>query len=59
MPRTVVIHSPIAWPWVPSVQIAGVELKIPHIDVPSKFARGTPIRISTTSRTPTMFAITR
>ena len=59
MPSTVVIHSPTACGWLPSVQTAGVEGKTPHIEVPSKLASGTPIRISTTSSTPTTLAITR
>ena len=42
-----------------SSQIVGVLGKTCHIDVPSKFASGTPTRISTTSRTPTTLAMTR
>ena len=58
MPGYVVIASPSWCAPLPSGQIAGVLGKTCHMDVPSKFASGTPIRQSTTSRTPTIVAIT-
>ena len=53
------IASPTSWALEPAAQISGVLGKMPHMPVPSKFASGTPISTSTTSRTPTMVAITR
>ena len=58
-PSVWVIHSPRSCAPLPGVVSCGVEGKMPHIEEPSKFASGTPTRISTMRRTPTTVAMTR